>query len=35
MLNNYFYKVLVSGINVRMDGYSLVEATTSRQCLIQ
>jgi pectate lyase len=26
MLNNYFYKVLVSGINVRMGGYSLVEA---------
>jgi len=26
MLNNYLYKVLVSGINVRMGGYSLVEA---------
>jgi pectate lyase len=26
MLNNYLYKVTVSGINVRMDGYSLVEA---------
>jgi len=26
MLNNYFYKVMVSGINVRMGGYSLVEA---------
>ncbi len=26
MLNNYFYKVLVSGINVRMGGYALVEA---------
>ena len=26
VLNNYFYKVLVSGINVRMGGYSLVEA---------
>jgi Pectate lyase len=26
MLNNYLYKILVSGINVRMGGYSLVEA---------
>jgi pectate lyase len=26
MLNNYFYKVLTSGVNVRMGGYSLVEA---------
>jgi pectate lyase len=26
MLNNYLYKVLVSGINVRMGGFSLVEA---------
>jgi pectate lyase len=26
VLNNHFYKVMVSGINVRMDGYSLVEA---------
>jgi pectate lyase len=26
VLNNYFYQVLVSGINVRMGGYSLVEA---------
>ena len=26
LLNNYFYKVLVSGINVRMGGYSLIEA---------
>jgi pectate lyase len=26
VLNNYFYKVMVSGINVRMGGYSLVEA---------
>ena len=26
MLNNYFYRVMVSGINVRMGGYSLVEA---------
>jgi pectate lyase len=26
MLNNYLYKVMVSGINVRMGGYSLVEA---------
>jgi pectate lyase len=26
MLNNYLYKVLVSGINVRMGGHSLVEA---------
>jgi pectate lyase len=26
MLNNYFYKVLTSGINVRMGGFSLVEA---------
>jgi pectate lyase len=26
LLNNYFLKVLVSGINVRMGGYSLVEA---------
>jgi pectate lyase len=26
VLNNYLYQVLVSGINVRMGGYSLVEA---------
>ncbi len=26
VLNNYLYKVMVSGINVRMGGYSLVEA---------
>jgi pectate lyase len=26
VLNNYFHKVLVSGINVRMGGYALVEA---------
>jgi pectate lyase len=26
MLNNYLYKVVVSGINVRMGGYSLIEA---------
>jgi pectate lyase len=26
VLNNYLYKVIVSGINVRMGGYSLVEA---------
>jgi len=25
MLNNYLYKVMVSGVNVRMGGYSLVE----------
>lgn len=26
LLNNYFYEVLTTGINVRMGGYSLVEA---------
>ena len=33
MLNNYLYKVLVSGINVRMSGYSLVEANYFEQVL--
>jgi pectate lyase len=31
MLNNYFYRVLTSGINVRMGGYSLVEANYFEQ----
>jgi pectate lyase len=26
VFNNYFYKITISGINVRMDGYALVEA---------